>query len=222
MKNKRGFTLIELLVVIAIIAILASMLLPALSKAKESARRIECVNNIRQLGMSVTMYADDNEGKFPKRAGGTDNMWPAQLGEYFVDTKVLHCPTDIPSPANNGNGSTNKYLAAPRSFIFNGFNDYFDKTLKNTPPVGSEVPESVIQKSSETILFGEKDKTSGHWWMDYSQLDDVVQLDQSRHVKGSNYSFADGSARYLEFGKSLNPINLWLIDDDLRNLGSSF
>ena len=90
-SRRTAFTLIELLVVIAIIAILAGMLLPALSGAKETGRRITCVNHLRQLDLSLTMFADDNDGRFPPRQSP---FWMTKLQPYYQDLRLLVCPTD--------------------------------------------------------------------------------------------------------------------------------
>jgi prepilin-type N-terminal cleavage/methylation domain-containing protein len=220
----RAFTLIELLVVIAIIAILAGMLLPALGRAKESAKRISCINGLRNLSQSLMMYAADHNGYYPDRmtGGSRSNTWPNKLYPFYQDVRVLYCPSDVPDPANNGKGTGIPPIEAPRSFIFNGFNDYF----KGFPQPGSQVPESVIVETSETVLLGEKESGSGHWWMDYWMFDDAKELEQSRHGNGtdrqsggSDYAFADGSARFVRFGGTMTPIVLWFVDPVWRDSG---
>ncbi|MEO7717400.1 MAG: DUF1559 domain-containing protein [Capsulimonas sp.] len=102
MKRTAGFTLIELLVVIAIIAILAAILFPVFAKAREKARQISCSSNMRQIGLGMVQYAQDNDeisvGGWIRPTGGNAAHYGQILQPYIKSTQVFRCPDDSASP----------------------------------------------------------------------------------------------------------------------------
>ena len=244
---KPAFTLIELLVVIAIIGILAAMLLPVLGRAKETARRIACLNNLDQLTLAAKMYVNDNQDAYPPRS--ESDRWPDRFYDnYGKDLKVLLCPTDVAmsftEPASLGSSTRNNVAdAAPRSYLINGWNDYYADQVGTTDwgtvqsamwnsAIG--IKESKIYHPTDTIVLGEKNHDDGDFYMDllenggndFTGVAEQGRHDNSGHTStqargagstgGSNYAMADGSARFIKFPFAVDSINLWADSDANR------
>jgi prepilin-type processing-associated H-X9-DG protein len=207
--------------------------MPALAGAKRKANAIKCLNHERQLVLALTMYASDSDGHYPPRRE-PPAAWPWKLLPYYLDPTVVTCPQDRFNLISGFLDATNK-LMIRRSFVINGFNDWFKMNLNEADyqkhkrwqwPVG--MSETAIALPSETIVFGEKRTGSGHVHMDFDQGtvgNDVEEIAHGRHSAngktggGANFGFADGSVRFLKYGMSVNPVNLWAVIEEWRKLG---
>ena len=210
MRRRAGFTLIELLVVIAIIAILAAILFPVFARAREKARQSNCLSNVKQQVLGVTMYAQDydetlmsiyydlnGDGGF----GVGDPTWMDVIRPYLKNTQIFSCPSK--------KDWTYGYAL---NYGYWGSGDVY------TPPPGR--PLADLKRPSETVLVLDNNSSSSRWylWEAWGDTPAYTTLPADRHNDGLNVGYCDGHGKWgkrTDIGGSAGTVwKNWTIEED--------
>ena len=212
MRGRRGFTLVELLVVIGIIALLISILLPALSRAKEQANRVKCAANIRQIVCAARMYAQqDKRGRFIPRdpGGGNDSIYPLWDAKLMPNLKIAVCPStqnnvnapqDLRQAAASASATSGGHSYEMRTWFWSGYTWPDGKQFPQVPNPVTGVMEDEIKSESNTrnsvsvLLITDADNNGNNNYPDPGD---------NHGAEGVNVGYCDGHVEFQRRGRPL-------------------
>jgi len=203
MHKRKGFTLIELLVVIAIIAILMSILIPALNRAREQGKRAACLNNLKQLVLAWIMYADENDDRIVGANPGSSDAWvkadlkSGLLYSYCPNVELYKCPTGV-------RGEVVTYA------IVDAMNGYDQMPGTKDLMVYRRLQ---IKRPNERMVFLDEGRLSPNSWTVWYDQEKWWDQITARHGDGTNVSFADGRSEYWKW-KDPRTIDIAKMDYD--------
>ena len=207
--SKKGFTLIEMLVVVAIIGVLAAILFPVFARARENARRANCMSNLKQIGLAVLQYTQDYDERMPGLSNTSvpPTYWFNMIEPYTKSTQLFFCPSDAEAKASEPLTTAN---------IAYGWNDYYLATNYDMGDMSGSSLAS-FEHVAQTILAGDSNGytftsgvNAGKPRQRYVIRNSGGYQPVPRHFDGDNFVFMDGHVKWFKLpGMILNDATLW-------------